>query len=92
MPTNAKVHLQYGPYDSCGRVAHHTQRLDGLKNILAMDGHEVILEEIEDWNVVQLMVNGEIIFICDIRQLDFGGDGKLDQLCAEARTKVHVAF
>jgi len=45
-----------------------------IPDVLAIDGHEVILEEIDDWNVVQLMVNGEIVFACDIRQLDFGKD------------------
>lgn len=40
--------------------------------MLARDGHKVILEKIEDWNVVELMVNEEIIFHCNIKDLEFG--------------------
>lgn len=40
--------------------------------VLAEDGHQVIVEKIEDWNVVELMVNGEIIFHCNIKDLEFG--------------------
>ena len=49
--------------------------------ILSKDGHELHLEEIDDWNVVQLRVNGEIVFKCDIRQLDFGKKNLLKQFC-----------
>jgi len=38
------------------------------------------LEPIADWNVVELIVHGEHVFNCDIRDLDFGkdlsGDGR----------------
>uniref|UniRef100_A0A8B9MXS3 Choline O-acetyltransferase n=1 Tax=Accipiter nisus TaxID=211598 RepID=A0A8B9MXS3_9AVES len=50
--------------------------------------HQFILEEIPDWNTVQLVVNGEMVFCCNINDLDFGGDGKLDPLCEEARKAV----
>ncbi|XP_074882820.1 UPF0728 protein C10orf53 homolog [Buteo buteo] len=50
--------------------------------------HQLILEEIPDWNTVQLVVNGEMVFRCNINDLDFGGDGKLDPLCEEARKAV----
>uniref|UniRef100_A0ABI7WQY7 Uncharacterized protein n=1 Tax=Felis catus TaxID=9685 RepID=A0ABI7WQY7_FELCA len=60
--------------------------------VLARDGHNVILEKIEDWNVVELMVNEEVVFHCNIKDLEFGGDGKLDPLCEEARIAVLNAY
>lgn len=29
-------------------------------------------EEIEDWNMVEIWVNGQCVFKCDIRDLDYG--------------------
>nr|XP_004049447.2 UPF0728 protein C10orf53 homolog isoform X1 [Gorilla gorilla gorilla] len=73
MPKNAVVILRYGPYSAAGLpVEHHTFRLQGLQAVLAIDGHEVILEKIEDWNVVELVVNEEVIFHCNIKDLEFG--------------------
>uniref|UniRef100_A0A2K6ALD7 Chromosome 10 open reading frame 53 n=1 Tax=Mandrillus leucophaeus TaxID=9568 RepID=A0A2K6ALD7_MANLE len=73
MPKNAVVILRYGPYSAAGLpVEHHTFRLQGLQAVLARDGHEVILEKIEDWNVVELMVNEEVVFHCNIKDLEFG--------------------
>uniref|UniRef100_A0A8C2S7B3 Uncharacterized protein n=1 Tax=Capra hircus TaxID=9925 RepID=A0A8C2S7B3_CAPHI len=43
-----------------------------LRAVLAEDGHQVLLEKIEDWNVVELMVNGEVVFRCNIKDLEFG--------------------
>ncbi|XP_006728276.1 UPF0728 protein C10orf53 homolog [Leptonychotes weddellii] len=60
--------------------------------VLTRDGHKVILEKIEDWNVVELMVNEEIVFHSNIKDLEFGGDGKLDPLCEEARIAVLNAY
>ncbi|KAL4841803.1 hypothetical protein H8958_015605 [Nasalis larvatus] len=89
MPKNAVVILRYGPYSAAGLpVEHHTFRLQGLQAVLARDGHEVILEKIEDWNVVELMVNEEVVFHCNIKDLEFGGDGKLDPLCEKVRIAV----
>ncbi|XP_066478728.1 UPF0728 protein C10orf53 homolog [Tiliqua scincoides] len=92
MPKNALVTLRYGPYRSCGIAEHRTFRLQGLQAVLKADGHEVILEEIPDWNDVQLIVNGEMVFQCNINDLDFGGDGKLDPLCSEASIAVLNAY
>eukprot|EP00069_Balaena_mysticetus_P003188 bmy_04278T0 len=39
--------------------------------VLAKDGHQTILEKTEDWNVVELMVNGEAVFHCNIKDLEF---------------------
>ncbi|XP_053442004.1 UPF0728 protein C10orf53 homolog [Nycticebus coucang] len=93
MPEKAVVSLRYGPYSAVGlSVEHRTFRLEGLQAVLAKDGHEVILEKIEDWNVVELMVNEEVVFHCNIKDLEFGGDGKLDPLCEKARTAVLQAY
>ncbi|KAB0349746.1 UPF0728 protein C10orf53 homolog [Muntiacus reevesi] len=93
MPKNAQVIMRYGPYSSIGlSVEHRTYRLEGLLAVLAEDGHQVLLEKIEDWNVVELMVNGEVVFRCNIKDLEFGGDGKLDPLCGEARIAVLNAY
>ncbi|XP_007080092.1 UPF0728 protein C10orf53 homolog [Panthera pardus] len=93
MPKNALVILRYGPYSAVGlSVEYRTFRLEGLQAVLARDGHNVILEKIEDWNVVELMVNEEVVFYCNIKDLEFGGDGKLDPLCEEARIAVLNAY
>ncbi|XP_054839765.1 UPF0728 protein C10orf53 homolog [Eublepharis macularius] len=92
MPPRALVTLRHGPYRSCGVVAHRPFRLRGLQAVLKEDGHQVVLEEIPDWNDVQLIVNGETVFQCDINDLDFGGDGKLDPLCEAARIAVLNAY
>ncbi|XP_028012651.2 UPF0728 protein C10orf53 homolog isoform X2 [Eptesicus fuscus] len=60
--------------------------------VLAADGHLVILEKMDDWNVVELSVNEEVVFHCNIKDLEFGGDGKLDPLCQEARIAVLNAY
>ncbi|KAM5241305.1 UPF0728 protein C10orf53 [Hipposideros larvatus] len=89
MPKNALVILRYGPYSAVGlSVEHRTFRLEGLQAVLAEDGHKVILEKIEDWDVVELKVNEDVVFHCNIKDLEFGGDGKLDPLCQEARLAV----
>lgn len=43
-----------------------------LTAVLASDGHSVVLEEIPDRNAVELVVNGETVFQCNIKDLDFG--------------------
>lgn len=48
--------------------------------VLAKDGHEIILEQIEDWNLVELVVNEETVFQCDIQDLEFGK--ALGSLCS----------
>ncbi|KAF6316936.1 hypothetical protein mRhiFer1_001655 [Rhinolophus ferrumequinum] len=93
MPKNALVILRYGPYSAVGlSVEHRTFRLEGLQAVLAEDGHKVILEKIEDWNVVELKVNEDVVFQCNIQDLEFGGDGKLDPLCQQARLAVLNAY
>lgn len=92
MPQNAKVTVEYGPYESCSVVKHRTSRLKGLESILSNEGHQVLLSEIKDWNEVRLIVNGETVFTCQVTDLDYGGDGKLDQLCSEAAKSVLSAY
>ncbi|KAM7385551.1 hypothetical protein PAMP_001632 [Pampus punctatissimus] len=92
MPANARVTLRYGPYESNGVVQHRTFRLQGLLAALQARGHRCVLEETREWRMVELVVNGEIIFTCNIRQLEFGGDGKLDPVCKEAVTAVENAY
>ncbi|XP_044518635.1 UPF0728 protein C10orf53 homolog [Gracilinanus agilis] len=93
MPMKALVYVLYGPYRMCKLTAQHrTFRLEGLLTVLRKDGHEIILQETEDWNCVELVVNGETVFQCKIDELDFGGDGKLDPLCEEARKAVLDAY
>uniref|UniRef100_A0A8C6E2R1 Chromosome 10 open reading frame 53 n=1 Tax=Moschus moschiferus TaxID=68415 RepID=A0A8C6E2R1_MOSMO len=73
MLKNAQVIMRYGPYSSIGlSVEHRTYRLEGLLAVMAEDGHQVFLEKIEDWNVVELMVNEEVVFRCNIKDLEFG--------------------
>ncbi|KAG8519671.1 UPF0728 protein C10orf53, partial [Galemys pyrenaicus] len=71
MPKNSVVILRYGPYSAVGlSVEHRTFRLEGLHTVLTEDGHQVILEKVEDWNVVELMVNEEVVFQCNIKDLE----------------------
>ncbi|XP_053547622.1 UPF0728 protein C10orf53 homolog [Bombina bombina] len=93
MPEQALVTVRYGPYTTgSGLLGHSTYRLQGLLAVLTSDGHQVVLEEILDRNSVQLIVNGENIFQCNIKDLDFGGDGLLDPVCEAARKAVLNAY
>nr|XP_020852427.1 UPF0728 protein C10orf53 homolog [Phascolarctos cinereus] len=95
-PPNARralVFLRYGPYRPLNlTVEHRTFRLRGLLTVLQRAGYPVILQQIDDWNALELMVNGEIVFQCKISDLDFGGDGKLDPLCEKAKLAVLYAY
>ena len=92
MPSNANVFVHHGPYEACALVDHKTHRLEGLQTVLQRGGHKVTLVPSQDWNVIEVVVNGETVFTCDIRDLDFGGDGQLDELCSEALQKVNRSF
>lgn len=39
---------------------------------LSRRGHQCVLEETREWNMVELVVNGELVFSCHIKQLEFG--------------------
>uniref|UniRef100_A0A8D0FHB5 Uncharacterized protein n=1 Tax=Strix occidentalis caurina TaxID=311401 RepID=A0A8D0FHB5_STROC len=60
--------------------------------VLQADGHQLILEEIPDWNAVELVISAETVFHCNINDLDFGIDGELDPLCDGARKAVLSAY
>merc|ERR1712087_501487 len=92
MPANAKVEIHYGPYEACGIVVHRAARLEGMQNVLQGAGHKTQLECIKDRNQVEVWVNGELVFKCDIRDLDYGGDGELDPLCKTCAQAVRKAF
>jgi len=42
---------------------------------LGARGHQCVLEETQDWNVVELVVSGEVVFSCHIKKLEFGEFG-----------------
>ncbi|KAI5606266.1 UPF0728 protein C10orf53-like [Silurus asotus] len=86
------VTIRYGPYESCGVVNHKNFRLEGLQAVLRKCGYTCILEEVPDWNQVELVVHGESVYKCDIKKLEFGGDGQLDPLCHEAAEAVRNAI
>ncbi|XP_041804105.1 UPF0728 protein C10orf53 homolog [Chelmon rostratus] len=92
MPKNARVTLCYGPYESNGVVQHRCFRLQGLQAALGARGHQCVMEETREWNKVELVVGGEVVFSCDIKQLQFGGDGQLDPVCREAVSAVENAY
>ncbi|KAL2083571.1 hypothetical protein ACEWY4_021344 [Coilia grayii] len=92
MPKGALVTVRYGPYESCGIVDHRTFRLLGLQAALRENGHQCVLQKTLDWNKVELVVNGECVYVCNINDLEFGGDGRLDQLCADAVTAVKNVY
>uniref|UniRef100_A0A673SRY8 Uncharacterized protein n=1 Tax=Suricata suricatta TaxID=37032 RepID=A0A673SRY8_SURSU len=86
MPKNALVIVRYGPYSAVGLpVEYRTFRLEGLQAVLAKDGHKVTLQKIQDWNVVELVVNEEVVFSCNIKDLEFGTS-------FSAAPKQHFAF
>ena len=39
--------------------------------VLEKDGHSVNYQQISDWNTVEIYVNGEQVFKCDIQDLDY---------------------
>ncbi|TRY56785.1 hypothetical protein DNTS_035604 [Danionella cerebrum] len=92
MPANSVVTIRYGPYESCGTVEHRTFRLEGLKAVLTDGGHLCVLEQMGDWNAVELIANGECVYTCKVTDLEFGGDGRLDPRCQEAFLAVKNAY
>ncbi|KAL6487150.1 hypothetical protein MHYP_G00037760 [Metynnis hypsauchen] len=92
MPETSLVIIRYGPYESCGVVDHRTFRLEGLQAVLKDCGHSYVLEKIPDWNQMELVVNGECVYKCNITDLEFGGDGRLDPLCKQVTEAVKNAY
>lgn len=86
------VTIRYGPYLSCAVLQHSEDYLQGLITVLSTAGHQTVLQKIDDRDIVELVVHGEMIFQCNIRDLVFGGDGKLDKKCDEALQAVAAAY
>lgn len=40
--------------------------------VLKDDGHQCVLEKTNDWNILELIVNGECVYTCNITDLEFG--------------------
>lgn len=51
-------------------------------------GYSVQTEKIPVRNVCEVHVYDTKVFECDILDLQFGGDGELDELCHEAHRKI----
>lgn len=39
---------------------------------LQENGHRCVLEKTLDWNKVELVVNGECVYVCNVKDLEFG--------------------
>lgn len=50
----------------------NTVRPHSFAAALRARGHRCVLEETSDWNLVELVVSGELVFRCHIKQLHFG--------------------
>ena len=83
-----KVTIRYGPYLSCGTVDHRDDYLHGLMITLREEGHTVTLEKIQDRDIVEILVYGEVVYSCNVHDLVFGSDGKLDEKCKQAQSAV----
>ncbi|XP_076831447.1 UPF0728 protein C10orf53 homolog isoform X2 [Brachyhypopomus gauderio] len=92
MPQTSPIIIRYGPYESCGIVEHRTFRLEGIQAALKDSGYVWVLEKTSDRNQVELVINGERVHACNITDLDFGGDGRLDPLCQEAIKAVRNVY
>ncbi|KAJ0004762.1 hypothetical protein NQD34_010976 [Periophthalmus magnuspinnatus] len=92
MSAQTLVTVLHGPYEACGLVQHRTYRLQGIQAALVARGYRCALTETREWNRVELMVHGRIVFSCDIRSLEYGGDGRLDPLCKDAVLAVDSAL
>ncbi|TGZ64307.1 hypothetical protein CRM22_006431 [Opisthorchis felineus] len=93
MPQNATVILRYGMYEVAGVVTPRTHRLQGLKCQLEKNGHNVVLEEIPGIRgILEVMVNGEKVYGCQVLDLQFSCDGLLDERCSEIVQAVLKAY
>lgn len=56
-----------------GEVKHFPSNMPAAA--LTARGHQCVLEDTREWNMVELVVNGEVVFRCNIKQLEFGEFG-----------------
>ena len=56
-------------------------------------GHKIIsMNKSSCWNNVEVTVNNESVFKCKIQDLEFGGDGELDNFVVSAEKAVAEAY
>ena len=56
-------------------------------------GHKIILmNKTSCWDNVEITVNNESVFKCKIQDLEFGGDGELDNFVVSAEKAVAAAY
>ncbi|UJR36744.1 hypothetical protein I4U23_029459 [Adineta vaga] len=80
--------LKYGPYKSFNGVQHKPDRVKGLELFLTNLGYAVSTQPIPIRDVCEVHVYDLKVFECNIRDLQFSGDGDLDNLCHEAHRKI----
>ena len=72
MPKNAKVKIFYGPYIDCfGQFRYEPCRLEGLKQLLETNEHEITVHQMESLDQFEVFVNGENIYQSKVKNLDF---------------------
>ncbi|CAF4117160.1 unnamed protein product [Rotaria socialis] len=88
MMAQTRVLIKYGPYKTFFGVEHKTERTKGLETFLTNLGYSVSTHPIPIRNACEVHVYDLKVFECDIRNLQFGGDGELDDLCHETLRKI----
>ncbi|VUZ49004.1 unnamed protein product [Hymenolepis diminuta] len=88
-----EIRLKYGAYEACGISLYRIQRLEGLINLLKLDGYNVLVEEIPlVRDVLEIWMMDEKMYTCNIKDLNFGGDGYLDIKAKEIHQKIRDSF
>lgn len=60
---------------------------------LERKGHKVIeLKKVKNWNNINIIVNEQEVFKCDINDLEFAGDGEIDPLVIQAEKEITNAY
>ena len=60
---------------------------------LERKGHKVIeLKKVKNWNNVNIIVNEQKVFKCDINDLEFASDGEIDPLVIQAEKEITNAY
>ncbi|CAF0808031.1 unnamed protein product [Adineta ricciae] len=83
-----RVLIKYGPYQSFNGVQHKPDRIKGLELYLTNLGYAVTTQMIPIRNVCEVHAYDMKVYECDIRDLQFSGDGDLDSLCHEAHRQI----
>lgn len=64
-----------------------------FKEYLEKRGHKVIeMKRVKYWNNVNIIVNEQKVFNCDINDLEFAGDGEIDPLVIQAEKEILNAY